>query len=148
MTARFQFSIGGALLATALFAIVLGVLNCRPGTWYAGLSLILLAGTIPSVLVVGLFHLSGYSRAFCVGASVPALAGLVGLAHAIPWVVEHTPDLWKVKGAREWLAEMSLQQFQYWLGVCWFSMPFSGLLCIAAEWVFMRSKVKNDPPGL
>jgi hypothetical protein len=138
MPARLQFSIRSCLAATAGIAVVWAVLNAPYGTWYAGLSLIPLTVAIPSILILSVLNLSGYPRAFCVGALVPACAALSNLANVLPWVIDHAGDPWTIEGIRECFADMSAQRFQFSYGIFWFSMPFCGLLGIGVERAFKK----------
>ncbi|HUY89538.1 MAG TPA: hypothetical protein VMV10_12455 [Pirellulales bacterium] len=155
MAAPFQFSVRTALITTSLFAAAVAVLNTE-NEWFAGVGLLLLTPYFPSVLLLGLLRLPANRCAFCVGAIFPACAAMVVLMNKIygsAWNAIPAPPGMAVAPASQltleyvqaFLTALSDFETRFVIGVCWVTMPLTGLLCVATDWVFQGPIFGSSP---
>jgi hypothetical protein len=151
--ARPQFSIRTVLLTTALIALALAVLS-TPVAWLAGPGLLVLGPGIPAVMLLILLRSSGgYRRAFFVGAIFPACAAEAVMVNEIygsttfvdPRATYVGPGL-SLEGVDAFLNLLVSYDTRFSVGVCWATIPLTGLLCIAAEWALNRADSRGNLP--
>ncbi|HJT35299.1 MAG TPA: hypothetical protein VJ783_24955 [Pirellulales bacterium] len=78
MATGFQFSIRFLLTATTLIAAGVRAVTVEP-SWQAGIGSLVVALSLPAVLLAGTVYARDWTQAFCLGATVPATTALVGV---------------------------------------------------------------------
>lgn len=126
--ARLQFSVRTLLLATAIAALALAVLN-TPNAWVSGPGLLVLGPGIPSAMLLVLLRSSGYRRAFLVGAVFPACAAEVALLNEVYGAAISTVPGLTLEGIDAFLNLLAEYDTRFVVGVCWMTRVAAMKIC-------------------
>ena len=126
----YQFSIRTLLAAVAAVMAKFAVSDHEPH-WATASLLIFLCMAFTALLAAGARNLGGYLGTFCFGGLIPA-------AMATLHCICELDDWGGFRSLPAVLVMVETPNTRAIIGLLWASIPTIGLLCVAAQWLFIR----------